>query len=182
MPFASFGQDLPDLVREAVGSPSTVGGTAARVAVVYLILLIAIRLTGRRVLGQMTPFDLLTLLLLSNVVQNAMIGPDNSLTGGVLGAGVLLLMNRAVAGTKWIRHRLETDPVLLVHHGQLFAERLAREGISEAELATAVREHGVESVAGVETAVLEMDGTISVIPSGTTAPVRLRRVRSTRNR
>jgi len=171
-----------DALREAAGSPGPLATTAVRVGLVYLILLLGLRFTGRRVLGQMTPFDLLTLLLLSNVVQNAMIGPDNSLLGGLLGAGVLLGANALVARTSWLRHRLEHDPLLLVERGTVLTGRLEREGISEAELLTAIREHGLASIDAVDAAVLEMDGTISVIPRAGPPRVRLRHVKSTRNR
>jgi uncharacterized membrane protein YcaP (DUF421 family) len=167
------------LLTSALGDPTTLVGTAIRVALVYGVLLFAIQVTGRRVLSQLTPFDLLTLLLLSNAVQNAMIGPDNSLVGGLLGAGVLLVSNRIIVRVNPLRRRFEPEPALLVHHGEIYGDRLAREGISEAELRTAIREHGIAGVAGVETAVLEMDGTISVIPAGPKR-VRLHHVRSRR--
>ena len=166
----------------ALGDPATVLGTAIRVTVVYGALLVGLQLSGRRVLGQMTSFDLLTLLLLSNVVQNAMIGPDLSVTGGLLGAAVLLGANRFIARIAPIRRRFERGPILLVHAGQVLAGRLAQEGVSEEELLTAIREHGVGAVEGVEAAVLEMDGVISVIPKAAGAAVRIRHVRSTRNR
>jgi len=167
------------LLTTALGDPGTLVGTAIRVALVYGALLLAIQVTGRRVLAQLTPFDLLTLLLLSNAVQNAMIGPDNSLVGGLVGAGVLLALNRVIVRVGPIRRRFEPEPALLVHQGEIYADRLAREGISEAELLTAIREHGIAKLAGVETAVLEMDGSISVIPAGPKR-VRLRHVRSRR--
>jgi uncharacterized membrane protein YcaP (DUF421 family) len=156
--------------------------TALRVVVVYLVLLGLLRLVSRRTLGQMTPFDLVTLLLISNVVQNAMIGPDLSLTGGLLGAGVLLGLNYLVASSPRLRRGLERDPVMLVYQGRVMAEHLQHEGVSVADLEAAVREHGVADLRGVETAVLEMDGTISVIPKGEAQARRLRRVRSSRNR
>lgn len=163
----------------ALGDPVTLAGTVVRVAIVYALLLVAIQATGRRVLAQLTPFDLLTLLLLSNAVQNAMIGPDNSLVGGLLAAGVLLASNRLIVRVGALRRRFEPEPALLVHRGEVYPDRLVREGISEAELLTAVREHGISDLAGVDTAVLEMDGTISVIPAGPER-VRIRHVRSRR--
>lgn len=163
--------DLPTLLFSAI-----------RVSVVYVVLLGLIHLSGRRTLGQMTSFDLVTLLLLSNVVQNAMIGPDNSLVGGLLGAGVLLGVNRLVARSGWLRSRLERDPIMLVFQGRVLTDRLRREGVSLADLEVAVREHGVADLSEVETAVLEMDGNISIIPRSDVAVKRLRKVKSSRNR
>ncbi len=149
-----------------VGSVPTLFFTVVRVAVVYAVLLVLLRLTGRRQLGQLTPFDLITLLLLANVVQNSMIGPDDSLLGGLLGAALLLLMNRAVSRSRSLRATLEGDPAILIYRGKLVRSELAREGVSEAELEEAVREHGLDDLAAVDTAVLEMDGRISIIPKG----------------
>ncbi len=155
--------------------------TAFRVAVVYFVLLLFLYLAGRRTLGQLTTFDLVTLLLLSNVVQNAMIGPDSSLLGGLLGAGLLLLLYRLVAKTKWLRHMLEPNPVILIYQGKMIAQHLEQEDISLADLQSAIREHGYSDVAEVETAVLEMDGTISIIPVGNVIHHKVRKVKSSRN-
>lgn len=168
-------------LREAIGDLGTVLFTLLRVAVVYAVLLFFLRLSGKKVLGQMTPVDLLTLLLLSNVVQNAMIGPDNSLTGGLLGAGLLLLLDRALARSPF-RRPLLGEPTLLVHEGRLLPEHLRREGVDPEELMAALREHGVERLEDVRLALLEVDGTISVVPKDHPAPRRLRKVRSSRNR
>jgi uncharacterized membrane protein YcaP (DUF421 family) len=135
---------------------------------VYLVLLMGLRLAGKRELGQMTIFDLVVLLLLANAVQNAMVGPDTSLTGGLLAAGALLAMNLIVAqlGIRWPRLRrfVEGSPTVLILHGQVLARHLQREGIDQDELAAALREHGVAEVSQVEMAVLEIDGSISVVP------------------
>ncbi|TFU17760.1 DUF421 domain-containing protein [Thermus tengchongensis] len=168
-------------LREALGDPMTILFTLLRVAAVYLALLVYLRLSGKKVLGQMTPLDLLTLLLLSNVVQNAMIGPDNSLTGGLLGAGLLLLLDRALSRSP-LRRELLGQPTLLVHEGQPLAANLAQEGVDLGELMAALREHGVERLEDVQTAVLEVDGTISVVPRDHLTPKRVRKVRSSRNR
>lgn len=168
-------------LREALGDPLTILFTLVRVAVVYLVLLTFLRLSGKRVLGQMTPLDLLTLLLLSNVVQNAMIGPDNSLIGGLLGAGLLLsldrLLSRVPLGRSFLGH-----PTLLVHDGKPIPENLAQEGVDLEELMAALREHGIPRLEDVLSAVLEVDGTISVVPRDHSVPKRLRKVRSSRNR
>ncbi len=138
-----------------------------RAAIVYLVLLLGIRLTGKREVGQMTPFDLVLLLLISNAVQNSMIGPYNALTAGLVAAFILLLINRGLSrlafkDRKW-RRRIEGSPSLLVFQGRVNQRAMAREGISEEDLRTALREHGVEHISEVHMAVLEVDGNISVI-------------------
>lgn len=151
-----------------LGSPAL--NILIRTVIVYLVILIGLRLAGKREIGQMTVFDLVVLLLLANAVQNAMVGPDTSLTGGVLAAAVLLVMNNLLARLRlrWPRLRrwVEGSPTLLVLHGELLAEQLRREGLDEETLKTALREHGVTDLSEVELAVLEIDGTISVVPAG----------------
>src|SRR5881392_989537 len=94
-----------------------------RTAVIYLLVLIGVRLSGKREVGQMTPFDLTLLLLLSNSVQNAMTGPDTSLLGGVIAACTLLVLNYGVAGisgsNRRLRRFIEGQPTLLVHDGKI---------------------------------------------------------------
>jgi uncharacterized membrane protein YcaP (DUF421 family) len=151
------------------------GEVALRTACVYVFLLAALRLAGKREVGQMKPFDLVTLLILSNAVQNAMVGADSSLTGGLLAAAVILLLNRLVAAARgrWGRAAavLEGSPSLLVYDGHLLADNLRREGLSEPDVLQAMREHGVEAVADVKLAVLEVDGTISIVPKDKAAAV-----------
>jgi uncharacterized membrane protein YcaP (DUF421 family) len=145
-------------------------GIVIRTVVVYLVVLLGLRLSGKREIGQMTVFDLVVLLLIANAVQNAMVGPDTSLIGGILAAAVLLLMNAAVArlSLRWVRLRrwVEGTPTLLVLHGEVIPEHMRREGIDEETLQTALREHGVAEISSVEMAVLEIDGSISVVPMG----------------
>jgi uncharacterized membrane protein YcaP (DUF421 family) len=138
-----------------------------RTVLVYLSLLLAMRLAGKREVGQMKPFDLVTLLIISNAVQNAMVGPDNSLVGGLAAAAVILLLNFAVGRLRQ-RYGLAKDvfegsPTLLVHDGQFVTPHLQAEGLSEADVLQGMREHGVEDVSQVKTAVLEVDGSISII-------------------
>jgi uncharacterized membrane protein YcaP (DUF421 family) len=168
---------LPHL-QLALGDLLTVLFTALRCVAVYGVVLLLLRFTGRRVLGQLTPFDLVTLLLLSSAVQNAMIGPDNSMVGGLVGALGLLLVNRWVSRNRQIRRSLEGHPTLLIRQGQVHTKNLEREGVSLSELKAALREHGVPGPEDVATAVLEMDGTISVVPRGHDAVHRLRSVRT----
>jgi uncharacterized membrane protein YcaP (DUF421 family) len=143
-----------------------------RTAAIYLVALIGLRLAGKREIGQMTVFDLVVLLLIANAVQNAMVGPDTSLTGGVLAAVVLLALNAIVARLRlrWprLRRMIEGSPTLLVLHGEVLADHLRREGLDQETLEAALREHGVAEVRDVEMAVLEIDGSISVVPAGGT--------------
>ncbi|MFI5090672.1 MAG: DUF421 domain-containing protein [Terriglobales bacterium] len=138
-----------------------------RTASIYLLILIGVRLSGKREVGQMTPFDLTLLLLLSNAVQNAMTGPDTSLTGGVVAACTLLLMNYLVAEVSGMNRRfrrfVQGSPTLLVHDGQLLPSNLAREHLTVDEVERALREHGIASVKDVSLAVLEVDGSISAL-------------------
>lgn len=141
-----------------------------RTTVIYLVILIGLRLAGKREIGQMTIFDLVMLLLISNAVQNAMVGPDVSLTGGILAAVVLLMINFAIARMRLyfpaVRRLVEGTPTILVLHGKILARNLDREGLDQDTLETALREHGIAEVSEVEMAVLEVDGTISVVPIG----------------
>ena len=138
-----------------------------RTASIYLVILIGVRLSGKREVGQMTPFDLTLLLLLSNAVQNAMTGPDTSLTGGVVAACTLLLMNYLVAEVSGMNRRfrrfVQGSPTLLIHDGQLLPSNLAREHLTVDEVERALREHGIGSVKDVSLAVLEVDGSISAL-------------------
>lgn len=141
-----------------------------RTVLVYAALLIGLRLAGKREIGQMTVFDLIVLLLIANAVQNAMVGPDSSLTGGILAAAVLLVLNAVLS---WLlqqyprlRKLVEGTPTLLILHGQVLNDKMRREGIDIETLETALREHGISDRKDVEMAVLEIDGTISVVPAG----------------
>lgn len=138
-----------------------------RTAVIYVLVLFGIRLTGKREVGQMTPFDLTLLLLLSNSVQNAMTGPDTSLLGGIAAAAVLLLLNYLLADISGINRRfrrfIQGSPTLLVYHGKPIMSHMAREHVSMDALESALREHGVSCLPDVALAVLEVDGAISVL-------------------
>ena len=140
-----------------------------RTAIVYLALLVGLRLAGKRELGQMTPFDLVVILLVANAVQNAMVGPDTSVTGGLIAAGVLIVGNYGVAEARerlhWLRRAVEGMPTLLINDGQFVPEHLRREGLDEEEVLMAIREHGVADVKDVRIAVLETDGSISIVPA-----------------
>ena len=139
-----------------------------RTLIIYLAILIGLRLSGKREIGQMTIFDLVVLLLIANAVQNAMVGSDTSLIGGILAAAVLLAVNLVVARMRlrWPRLRrwVEGTPTLLILHGKIIPNHMLREGIDEETLLAILREHGLADVSEVDMAVLEIDGSVSVVP------------------
>ena len=140
---------------------------ALRTAVIYLVVLIGVRLSGKREVGQMTPFDLTLLLLISNSVQNAMTGPDTSLIGGVVAASTFLLLNYLVGtlsgSSRGFRRVVEGQPSLLVHDGKIIDSHMTKEHVSLDELHRALREHGIAQCSDVALAVLEVDGSISCL-------------------
>ena len=138
-----------------------------RSVVVYGFLLGAFRLVGKRQLGQMTPFDLIVLLIISNVVQNALIGNDNSLGGGLVGAATILVLNSLVARvtfrSKTAQRLVEHAPTVLVRHGRILSANLERERLSLSEFHAALRREGVVTVSELRYVLLEQDGHLSVI-------------------
>ena len=139
-----------------------------RSAIVYFAMVIGVRVTGRRQLGQMTPFDLVLILLISNAVQNAMVGPDSSVFGGLVAAATLLLLNwitnRAADNVPTLRKALEGDPILLVNDGVFVDSHMRLADITRDMVMQAIREHGFDDLRNVHMAVLEVDGTISIVP------------------
>ncbi len=138
-----------------------------RTGLIYLLVLLGVRLSGKREVGQMTPFDLTLLLLLSNSVQNAMTGPDTSLAGGAVAACTLLILNYLVAevsgGNRRFRRLIQGQPTLLIHDGKTIESHMAKEHVSVDELHRALREHGISCIDQTALAVLEVDGSISCI-------------------
>ncbi len=138
-----------------------------RTSCIYLLVLAGVRITGKREVGQMTPFDLTLLLLLSNAVQNAMTGTDTSLAGGAVAALTLLLLNYAIAelsgANRRFRKLVQGSPSLLIHDGQLVMPHLAKEHVTVDEVQRACREHGISCVSDVALGVLEVDGSISLL-------------------
>ena len=138
-----------------------------RTGVIYLLVLAGVRLSGKREVGQMTPFDLTLLLLLSNSVQNAMTGPDTSLMGGAVAACTLLILNYVIGNLSGVNRRfrrlIQGQPSLLVHDGKVIESHMAKEHVSMDELHRALREHGINSVDQVALSVLEVDGSISCL-------------------
>src|SRR5437899_8673793 len=143
--------------------------SAARTGVIYGVVLLGVRLSGKREVGQMTPFDLTLLLLISNAVQNAMTGPDTSLLGGVIAASTLLVLNYVVAELSGINRRfrkfVQGQPSLLIHDGEIIPAHMVKEHVSMDELQRAMREHGISTYHDIALAVLEVDGSISFLKS-----------------
>src|SRR5215475_2925499 len=138
-----------------------------RPILVYVFLIVGLRLAGKRELAQLNPFDLVVLLTLSNTVQNAIIGDDNSVTGGVIGAATLLLINHGVVrylyGHDRIERLVEGDSDVLIDEGVVNQARLKKELITLAEFESAAHKQGFRSLDEVERAILEPGGTICFI-------------------
>lgn len=138
-----------------------------RSVAVYIFILIAIRLTGKKELSQLTTSDIVLILLISNAVQNAMVGPDTSLIGGLCAAAVLFLLNllfkRLLFRYPGFRTLVNQKPEVLIHNGKLEFATLSKLQITDDELKEAMREHGVDLYKDVKWAILEMDGNISII-------------------
>jgi uncharacterized membrane protein YcaP (DUF421 family) len=138
-----------------------------RAVVVYLFLLVVLRLTGKRQIGQLAPFDLVLLLVLSNAVQNSMNGGDNSLVGGLLSAGTLVVLNYgvgyAIFRNKTLEAMVEGRPQVVIHNGRVFEDVMKRAKLTHHELSAALRRAGCACADEVQTAILENNGSISVV-------------------
>ncbi len=138
-----------------------------RSVVVYLFIIIAIRVFGKKELSQLSVIDLVFILLISNSVQNAMVGNNSSLSGGIAAATALFIVNFVLKDiffkSKKISEFFQGDPVTLIYHGKLLKENLNKTGFTTDELLEAIREHGVEKISDVDLAILEVDGNISVL-------------------
>ena len=141
---------------------------AVRSILVYAFLLILLRLTGKRQVGQLAPFDLVLLLVLSNAVQNSMNGGDNSLIGGLISATTLVAINYVVGYATFRSKRLETliegRPQVLIHNGEVFEDVMKKVQLTHHELNGALRQSGCACAADVHLAILENNGSISVVP------------------
>ncbi|HYL83577.1 MAG TPA: YetF domain-containing protein [Candidatus Angelobacter sp.] len=135
-----------------------------RPIIVYFFLVVGLRLAGKRELAQLNPFDLVVLLTLSNTVQNAIIGDDNSVTGGVIGAATLLLVNYLVVRFLFRHEKLdrlvEGGPTVLIEHGKILESRLTKEVFSRQELEAAAHKQGFASLREVDRATLDPSGAI----------------------
>jgi len=138
-----------------------------RPIVVYLFLVVGLRLSGKRELVQLNPFDLVVLLTLSNTVQNAIIGDDNTVTGGIIGATSLLIVNylvvRFLYGHRSLDQIIEGKADVLIEDGKVKTQHLKRELITMAQLEAAARKQGFDTLGEVQQCVLEPGGTISFI-------------------
>ena len=138
-----------------------------RSVVVYLFIVIAIRLFGKKEIAQLSVIDLVFILLISNSVQNAMVGPSTSLEGGLIAAASLFVVNFALKNliyrSKKAGEILQGHAVMLIYEGKVITKNLEKSKISMDELESAVREHGISGIKDVNLAVLEIDGNISVL-------------------
>ncbi|QNF33559.1 DUF421 domain-containing protein [Adhaeribacter swui] len=138
-----------------------------RAVAVYLFIILAIRFFGKKELTQLSVIDLVFILLISNAVQNAMVGPDVTLTGGLVAAATLFLVNYILKLTIY-RSRLwsrliQGEPVMLIYKGELKEQNLQKVRLSVTELEVAAREHGIKDLSEVDLAILEIDGNISML-------------------
>jgi len=149
---------------------------AVRCTVVYFAVLIGLRLSGKREIGQIGIFDFVLILLIANAVQNAMTGPDVSLEGGLVAAATLIVVNlvvaRAAASSQSLGRLVVGRRVPLVHDGRIDDAAMRRTGVTSDELATAVHEGQMSGVSEVYEAYLEPDGQISVLPMSAKEQVR----------
>jgi uncharacterized membrane protein YcaP (DUF421 family) len=138
-----------------------------RPIIVYLFLVVSLRLSGKRELVQLNPFDLVVLLTLSNTVQNAIIGDDNSVSGGLIGATSLLLINylvvRFLYGHRKLEQIVEGRSDILIEGGKIKDDRLKKELITTTQLEAAARKQGFDSLAEVDKCILEPGGTLSFV-------------------
>ncbi len=136
-------------------------------ATVYVFIVLAIRLFGKKELAQLSVVDLVFILLISNAVQNAMVGSNSTLSGGLVAATTLFVVNyllkKGLLRSRIFNQLLQGNPLMLVYNGEIIQKHLDQSQISLEELQAAVREHGVESIKEVNLAILEVDGNISVL-------------------
>ncbi len=153
---------------------------AIRSVIVYLFVILAIRLFGKKELSQLSIVDLVFILLISNSLQAAMIGNDTTLTGGLIAAGSLFIVNwilkNLIYKSKKISETIQGNPIMLVYQGKIIHKHLEKAQISREELEAAIREHGVKNIEAVDLAILEVDGNISVLSSNFTKKTRKRRL------
>ena len=139
-----------------------------RTAIIYLLFLVFLRLSGKRQLGQFTLFDIALVLLAANALQPAMTGPDQSVTGGVIIIVTMFTLNRLVAEARLripvVRRLLEFEPTVIGRDGAWLKEELEKQAIDLDDVEAALREHGLERVDQMKLAVLEEDGSISIVP------------------
>ena len=142
---------------------------ALKTVVIYFFLVIGLRLLGKRELGQMNIYDLVLIIILANAVQNAMVGDDNTVLGGITAATTLLVLNKIftklMIRSRRFEHLMVGEPVVILNDGVLLRDRMKREGVTEDQVLAALREHGLERLNQAHICILEVDGTISVVPN-----------------
>ena len=147
---------------------SSLPEVALRTAIVYVFLVVAIRVTGKREVGQMSVLELVVILIISDAVQNSMVGENTSVWSGLVAVTVLLTLDivlHALTGrSRRARRAIEGEPRHLARDGRVLEHALRQEGIDIDDIRTAVRAHGIDNLRDVRLAVLETDGSISVIP------------------
>ena len=153
---------------------SSLPEVALRTAIVYLFLIVALRVSGKREVGQMSVLELVVILVISDAVQNSMVGDNTTLWGGLIAVTTLLALDfglKALARrSKGVREVIEGEPRLIVRDGRLLMRALKEEGLEVEEVRAAIRSHGLASVEDVKFAVLETDGAISVVPRDDNQP------------
>jgi uncharacterized membrane protein YcaP (DUF421 family) len=158
---------IHEVLHDMFSLPVPVLEKVLRTIVVYLFLVVVLRLAGKRELGQFNRFDLVVLLTLSNTLQNAIIGEDNSVVGGLIGAAVLIGFNslaaRAEFSHRWLAVLIEGRPTILIENGRVLTKNLDKEHLTEAELTAVCHKQGITNFHDIERAVLETSGMISVI-------------------
>lgn len=161
-------------IKSVFSTPTPSGALviAGKTLVIYIFLVLGLRLTGKRQLGQMTLYDVILIIVLANAVQNSMVGDDSTLVGGIVAAVTLLIVSRIfsflLARNSKIESVMVGQPSLIISSGELVKEHMDREGITEEQVYAALREHGITEISEVEMGVLEVDGTISIVPSNST--------------
>ena len=150
-----------------------------RTAIVYVAFILALRVFGKREVGQFTLFDLALILLAANALQPAITGPDNSITGGIIVVGTMFALNLGVSQLRervpLVRRILEPQPTVVARDGAWLPAAVEREGLDDTDLEAALREHGLGRVEDVKLGVLEDDGSISLVPVDGVRAVRRRR-------
>ena len=140
-----------------------------RTTIIYLLFLVSLRISGKRQLGQFTLFDIALVLLAANALQPAMTGPDNSITGGAIIVVTIFSLNRVVAEARlripFVRGLLEFEPTIIGRNGRWLFDQMEKQGLDLDDVQAALREHGLIRVEQVKLAVLEEDGSISIVPA-----------------
>lgn len=145
------------------------GELVVRTTIIYLLFLVSLRISGKRQLGQFTLFDIALVLLAANALQPAMTGPDQSVTGGLIIIVTIFSLNRLVAEARlripFVRRVLEFEPTVIGRDGVWLVDELEEQGLDIDDVDAALREHGLERVDQVKLAMLEEDGSISIVPT-----------------